>query len=368
MMNWRETIKKVDFGLIALTFAIVAIGLIVLYSIGLGTGRVAGDFAKKQLVWAIVGVALMGGVALLDYSRLKNYIPFIFGVNMLLLLATFAVGKTALGAQRWVEFGGFRFQPSEFSKLILIITLAAYLSEKNGELDGWREVLIAGAMAAPIVVLILLQPDLGTALVLIAVMAGMFIVAGLKPKQLLILALVAYIAVFGVFKLNLLHEYQMKRLVVFVNPDVDPLGSGYNLRQSIIAIGSGGVLGKGLFSGTQSRLNFLPPAVRHTDFIFAVIGEELGLIGGGVLLGLIFLLLTRALRTAALARNHFGLLIASGIATMWIFQTLVNIGMTIGIMPVTGIPLPFVSYGGSSMMMNLAAVGLLLSIYSHRWD
>jgi len=202
----------------------------------------------------------------------------------------------------------------------------------------------------------------------LAIVAGMFVAGGVKARHLLVLCLAVYLIIALVFQFNLLHDYQMKRLAVFLNPEIDPLGSGYNLRQSMIAIGSGGIFGKGLFSGTQSRLDFLPPAVRHTDFIFAVIGEELGFIGGAAVIALLFVLLIRTLRVAVLSRNHFGMLIAAGIASMWLFQVLVNIGMTIGIMPITGIPLPFISYGGSSMVANMAAAGLLLSIYSRRWQ
>lgn len=365
-MEEHPWLGKIDFGLILIVLGLTAFGLVTLYSIGLGSAAGA-PFALKQAVWVAAGLAIMTISALLDYSRMRHFAPFIYGANVFLLVVIFAAGKIALGAQRWIEVGGFRFQPSEFSKIFIILTLGAMLAERRGELDGWRDILLVGAHVAPVILLILVQPDLGTALVLVAITVGMLIAAGIRPKHLAVLAAAAYAAGFVVFKFQLLHAYQMKRLTVFLNPNIDPLGSGYNLRQSIIAIGSGGIFGKGLFSGTQSRLDFLPPAVRHTDFIFAVIGEELGFIGSAVLLTLILLLLARTFRTASLSRNHFGLLLACGIGSMWIFQVLVNIGMTIGIMPVTGIPLPFISYGGSSMMMNMAAVGLLLNIYRRRW-
>ncbi|MDP1809192.1 MAG: rod shape-determining protein RodA [Actinomycetota bacterium] len=366
MTEPREWVRNIDFGLILAVLGLTAFSLVTLYSISLGSAA-SGPFAYKQAVWVAGGLVIMTIVAFLDYSRLRHYMPFIYGANIFLLVVIFLIGKMALGAQRWIEIGGFRFQPSEFSKLLIVLTLGAMLAERKGEIEGWRDIFLAGAHVSPVIALILVQPDLGTALILIAIMAGMLIAAGIKPKQIAVLGAATYVAIGLVFKFQLLQAYQMRRLTVFLNPDIDPLGSGYNLRQSIIAIGSGGIFGKGLFSGTQSRLDFLPPAVRHTDFIFAVIGEELGFIGGAVLLALVLLLLVRTFRIAALSRNHYGLLIACGIGSMWIFQVLVNIGMTIGIMPVTGIPLPFVSYGGSSMLMNMAAVGLLLNIYRRRW-
>lgn len=366
MSDWAERQRKIDFALIAIAAGLAVLSLLVLNSIGAGSGEGA-QFAKKQGVWLVAGLAVMVAVGFFNYTRLRHYLPFIYGLNLAMLIVIYMVGSTALGAQRWIEIGPFRFQPSEFSKLMVIVTLASYLAERKGEIAGWRDILLAIGHVVPFIVLILLQPDLGTALVLVAVLAGMLVVGGVTPKQMLVLMFLAYLAIGLVFKFNLLHDYQMKRLVVFVNPEVDPLGSGYNLRQSIIAIGSGGLAGKGLFSGTQSRLNFLPPAVRHTDFIFAVLGEELGFAGGLALIAGFFLLLTRSLRAASLSRNYYGLLIGTGIVSMWAFQLLVNIGMTIGIMPVTGIPLPFISYGGSSLIMNMAAVGLLLSIFSRRW-
>lgn len=364
-MPARVIFRNVDLGLIVTVFGLIAISLVALYSIAAGTNDDGGF--TKQIVWIGIGLAAMTVTAFIDYTRLRHLTLVIYILNIVLLLAIVFAGMTALGAQRWIMIGPFRFQPSEFTKLFVIMTLAAFLAERKGQPIGWRDVSLVLAYAAPSIVLILLQPDLGTALVVCAAIAGMLLAAGAGYKQLGALAFMAWTAGLVVIRFNLLHEYQLKRLVVFLNPDIDPLGSGYNLKQSIIAIGSGGVFGKGWLSGTQSRLDFLPPSVRHTDFIFAVIGEELGLIGGIVLLALFFFLVSRALRVAQLSRNYYGLLIGVGVVSMWIFQVLVNVGMTIGIMPITGIPLPFVSYGGSSMLMNFMAVGLLLSIYARRW-
>ena len=364
-MPFRSTFRNIDLGLIVTALGLVAISLVALYSIASGADD-SGGFTR-QIIWIGVGLAAMVVTAFIDYTRLRHLTLVIYILNIALLLAIVFAGMTALGAQRWIMIGPFRFQPSEFTKLFVIMTLAAFLAERKGQPIGWRDVSLALGYAAPSIVLILVQPDLGTALVVCAIIAGMLLAAGAGYKQLGVLAGLTWMAGWIVLRFNLLHEYQLQRLVVFLNPDIDTLGSGYNLKQSIIAIGSGGVFGRGWLSGTQSRLDFLPPSVRHTDFIFAVIGEELGLIGGTLLLVLFFFLVSRALRVAQHSRNHYGLLIGAGIVSMWIFQVLVNVGMTIGIMPITGIPLPFVSYGGSSMLMNFMAVGLLLSVYARRW-
>ncbi|KKL15717.1 hypothetical protein LCGC14_2502820, partial [marine sediment metagenome] len=342
MTDWQDRLRKVDVILLATTMSLVMFGLLVLYSIGDGS-------IKKQAVWVVVGLIVMTAAALFNYNTLRHYTLIIYSVNIFFLMVIAVMGKVALGAQRWIQIGAFSFQPSELSKIMVIITLGAYLAEKKGELHEWRDIMIAIAHIVPPLLLILFQPDLGTALVLIAIMGGMLVAAGIKPKHMAVLSVAAYLMVALAIRWHLLQAYQMKRLMVFINPSSDPLGSGYNLRQSMIAIGSGGIFGKGLFSGTQSRLDFLPAAVKHTDFIFAVVGEELGFIGAASVLALFFFIITRVMGIAVSARSHFGLMIAAGIGSMWIFQVLVNIGMTIGIMPVTGIPLPFMSYGGSSM-------------------
>lgn len=360
--KWRN----IDPGIAAICLALIGFSVTMIYSVGsTGDGSDPFNFAKRQLLWAGVGLVLMTGLALIDYKRLKPYFSLIYGINIVLLLGIALFGKSSLGAQRWFSIGSFQFQPSEFAKLAMIITLAAFLAKYNGELNDPKTILQALFLMFPPLILILLQPDLGTAMVFVAIMIGMLIPAGIKFKHLAVIIILGMIIIGLVFQLNLLKDYQQKRLVVFLNPDIDPAGSGYNLRQSMIAIGSGGLFGKGLFSGTQSQLNFIPE--RHTDFIFAVIGEELGLIGGIALIACFFLLFTRSLAIGANSRNIFGLLMASGITTMWVFQVLVNIGMTIGIMPIAGIPLPFISYGGSSMMTNMAAVGILLSINGNKF-
>ncbi|MBI4744925.1 MAG: rod shape-determining protein RodA [Actinobacteria bacterium] len=320
---------------------------------------------SKQIRWILIGIPILILFSLVDYHRLKNYSVFLYLVNLGFLISVYIFGQSALGAQRRIPLGSFVFQPSEFAKIILIITLAAFLSERKGKITKISDVLLAGLHIAVPWILIFHQPDLGTAMVLIAILFGMLLVAGTESKYLIGLIFIGIIGIVLIFNFNVLKDYQMKRLLVFVNPDMDPLGAGYNLLQSKIAIGSGRFWGKGLFSGTQSRLNFIPE--HHTDFIFSVLGEELGFAGAFSLVVLYFVLITRGLRIGSLSKDIFGTLIAAGIVSMLLFQIFVNIGMTVGLMPITGIPLPFVSYGGSSMFANMMGIGLLLNVYMRRF-
>jgi rod shape determining protein RodA len=323
-----------------------------------------GAYPFKQAVWLGVGLALAVAVSLFDYSKLQHYFPQLYAINLLMLVAIFVVGHGAKGAQRWFDLKFMTLQPSEFAKLFVILFLGAYISYRKGDIDNLADVAKSFGLVAVPMVLIMRQPDLGTALVLVAIWLGMMVVAGLRWRYVVLVLLVFALLAGVAWQFHILSDFQVKRLVVFVNPQVDPAGAGYNLSQSKIAIGSGGLTGKGLLSGTQTNLNFIPE--RHTDFIFSVLGEELGFLGAAVLLGLYGWLLMSALRVASASRDPFGAHVATGIAVMWAFQMAVNIGMTTGIMPVTGIPLPFVSYGGSSMWTHLIASGLLMSIWFHR--
>ncbi len=260
--------------------------------------------------------------------------------------------------------GSFRLQPSEFAKIALIITLAAFMAERKGNI-ALKDILFSSLHLAVPLGLVIIQPDLGTAMVFLAIWLGILLVSGAKINHYLLIILLCIIIFSLALQFHMLKDYQMRRLLVFLNPDLDPLGSGYNLLQSKIAIGSGRLQGKGLFSGTQGRLNFIPS--HHTDFIFAVLGEELGFLGTSLLLGLYFILLSRGIRIASTAKDMFGTLVATGIIVMLLFQIMVNVGMTIGIMPITGIPLPLVSYGGSSLLANMIAIGLLFNICMRRF-
>ncbi len=357
----KRWLRRMDFTLI---FAAVAIILMSLVTIGSATHINAASeggygFVQRQGIFAILNVALAVFLMNFDYKMLQRYGMKLYAVNIVLLVAVMLFGHTALGAQRWIQIGPITLQPSEFSKVIMIVSLAALLEDKVGKLNNLSELLPIAAFVGVPFVLVLKQPDLGTSLVFIAIFLGMVFAAGVNLKLLG--------AIFGAGVLaspvlwHFLKDYQKMRILVFLDPNVDPLGSGYHIIQSEIAIGSGQLFGKGLFEGTQSQLDFLPE--NHTDFIFAVVGEELGFIGAAFLLILYLILLWRGIRIAQDASDTFGMLLAVGITSMLAFHVLVNIGMTMGIMPVTGIPLPLMSYGVSSLTTNIMAIALLLNIY-----
>jgi rod shape determining protein RodA len=292
------------------------------------------------------------------------YAGLIYAASIvLLLLVRSPLGSTVKGSQRWFELFGFQLAPSEIAKLALIAMLAAFLSEIRGEI-ALQDVFRASALAALPAVLVFLQPDLGTSIVFAAVLVGMLVVAGTRPRYLLALALTALVLVFAGFQVGLVQEYQLVRLQAFLDSGNVDEAARYNREQAEIAIGSGGLFGLGYLQGTQTNLDFVPE--QHTDFIFTVVGEEFGFFGAMTLLGLYGILVWRAFRIAMLSKDAFGTYLATGIASMLALQMFVNIGMTIGIMPITGIPLPFVSYGGSSLLVTCAAVGILENVHMRR--
>jgi rod shape determining protein RodA len=360
-----ELLRRIDVTLITVVTLLSLYGLLMIYSATQGASTTSNFYYfKKQLIWILIGFVGMAIMATIDYNKLKHYLVPIYLLNVLLLALVLIIGQAGQGAQRWIEIAGFSFQPSEVAKFLLVITLGAVLSVRKGNLSGWDVGLVVIHTMLPLL-LVVAQPDLGTSLCLVAILLGILFIAGITSRQLAIFILISIILFAGVIHFGLLKEYQIKRLVVFLDPDVDPLGAGYNLLQSKIAIGSGQLFGKGIFSGTQTNLKFLP--ARHTDFIFSVIGEELGFAGTSLLLFLFYLLISRAIRIALLSRNLFGTLIACGVISLWLFEILINVGMTIGLAPITGIPLPFISYGGSAILTNMVATGLLLSVYRKRF-
>lgn len=322
---------------------------------------------QRQLFGMALGFVALALMWTLDYKRLEGWLGPLVVFNALLIVSPRipGLGGEAKGATAWLEIAGVRlFQPSEPAKLVTIVIMAIVISQFKGVIERPRDVMRVLAYLALPFGLILLQPDLGTGLVFIAITMGVLLVGGVKPKWFLVFALVGVIGVGVIFKGGFLAQYQEDRLLVFIQPDRDPRGAGYNLEQSKIGIGSGGLTGKGLGQGTQSNLNFLPE--RHTDFIFSVLGEELGFTGSIMLLGLYLALLMTALEISTSSRDLFGSLIAVGLISMWTFQILQNMGMTMGLMPITGIPLPFMSFGSSSMITNLAGTGMLLSVWARR--
>ncbi len=454
---YSRLIKNLDYPLLGTTMALLFISLV---TIGSATFEFTNSslspekvqemnfllrllyldyqYVLKQLAWILLGLLAVAIFVFVDYEDIAKYSNHLYVLNIIMLLAVIFIGTNSLGAQRWIYIGPFSFQPSEFSKLIIVIAFADFLSKRQGRLNTFWELLPCFLYIGIPVSLILIQPDLGTSLVFVAMMFGMLFIAGGNTRVLgsiIALGLVMALSIYQVhdvlhradielrdkisvvskavsgddYDLNsneallkeiknkgysvdnqglnsyleqskedyqkkeerhelfhkiTLKEYQMTRLTIFMNPESDLLGAGYHVWQSRIAIGSGGVLGKGLLKGTQSHYTFLP--IRHTDFVFSVVGEEFGFIGVTVLLFLYYVLLYRGIKIITVARDNYGTLLATGIVSMFTFHIFLNIGMTAGIMPVTGIPLPLFSYGGSNIIMNLASIGLLLNIFIRR--
>lgn len=365
MLNFpRRFARNLDWCLIAFVTAVVCFSIVI---IGSATHmNTPGDdrywYVGRQGMFAFFNIVVIFVSLAFDYRNLKHLAKPLYILNMVALLAVMVMGQTALGAQRWIQIGPLNLQPSEFSKVLMIVVIAAFLDKNQRTINSPRTLLKLALLVGVPFALVLKQPDLGTALVFLAITLGMVFVTGISYKYLLGAA-VAGIAAFPVIW-HFMHGYQKMRLTVFLNPNIDPSGAGYHIIQSKIAIGSGMLFGKGLFHGTQSQLNFLPE--NHTDFIFAVVGEEFGFIGAAILLLLYFGILYRMLRIAGESRDSFGILLATGVFSMFLFHVLVNIGMTAGIMPVTGIPCPLMSYGVSSLTTNLLCIGILLNIHVRR--
>ncbi|MGI9861579.1 rod shape-determining protein RodA [Moorella naiadis] len=370
----RRMWRNLDYYFVGGVIVLLAVGLLVLKSASANVMPDPNYFVKKQFIWILLGLAAMACVLMVDYDQLKRYQLPLYALNILMLAAVALVGHEAKGAQRWIDLKFFLLQPSEFAKTITVITLACLLDKRRGRLNRWQDLFVPFLYVAVPLVLILKQPDLGTALVLLAILFGMLYVGGANLKLLLLIfgggLLLIGLGLFAHFHFGLhlpLQDYQMRRLVVFLNPYNDGkggMGEGYHVIQSQIAIGSGGWWGVGLYQGSQVQLNFLPE--HHTDFIFSVVGEELGFVRTVGIIALYFLVLYRMVRIAGQAKDMFGSLLVGGVASMLAFHILVNVGMTTGIMPVTGIPLPLFSYGGSAMLANMLALGLVLNVNLRR--
>ena len=360
----KRILRRVDFALILSATAIVIYGLVIISSAThINTpGEERFWFVQRQGIFAVVNAIL--GILFMnfDYRGLSQHGKKLYVFNLIMLVAVMLFGHAALGAQRWIQIGPISVQPSEFSKLIMIICMASVLEERMGKLNSLQDILPIAAYVGVPFILVLKQPDLGTSLVFMAIFFGMVIACGM-PWKYFFGIIFAGIAAFPLLW-QFMKDYQKMRIMVFIDPNVDPLGSGYHIIQSKIAIGSGMLFGKGLFEGTQSQLNFLPE--NHTDFIFAVVGEELGFVGAVILLLLYLIVFWRGIIIAKEAGDVFGRLLAVGITSMLAFHVLVNVGMTTGIMPVTGIPLPLMSYGISSLTTNILAIAILLNINMHK--
>jgi len=359
-------LRHLDWVLLLTVLALSLLGTLLVWSATRGAG--SHTYVVKQLVNIVIGITLMALVSVLDYRHLRLYAPVLYVVSLLGLLAALTpLGTPVNGSKSWITLpAGFQIEPSEFGKLAIILMSAMFLSElrESGARPGLRAVgLTLGCAIVPIV-LVEREPDLGVVIIMVLLLAGLIALSGLRLRWLAALATAGTLAVLAVLNLHLLHAYQLRRLTSFVNPAADPQGTGYNAAQAKIAVGSGRMFGQGLFHGQLIGGNFVPE--QHTDFIFAVAGEELGFVGCAVIIGLLAILLLRALRIAARADDQFGMLVACGIAIWFAVQSFINIGMTIGIMPVTGLPLPFVSYGGSAMFADMIAIGALQAVHRHR--
>jgi rod shape determining protein RodA len=373
VLDRASPLRQLDLVLLGAVTTLVAIGGLLIWSATrekqLALGLDPQAFLKKHIINAVLGTVLGTAAALVDYRALRAYAPLVYGASCFGLLVVLSpVGTTINGAHSWIVLpAGFQIQPSEFAKLAIVVGMAMLLGEKRDGESTPRDtdVVAVLALCALPMGLIMLQPDFGTTMVIIFTILGVLTVAS-APARWVGGLLVAGILVGGLVAPHVLKDYQLNRFRVVADPGVDPRGVGYNTNQARIAIGSGGVLGKGLFHGTQTQGRFIPE--QQTDFVFTVAGEELGLVGGSFIILVMGLVLWRALRIATQASDPFGRLVAAGVVSWFGFQSFVNIGMTLGIMPVTGLPLPFVSYGGSAMFANLMAVGLLQNVHMRSRD
>jgi len=347
-------LRSADPILLVTSLALTAFGILAVYIAG-SDDREA--YALNQSLGFVFGLAAAVPLALMDYRRLKGYLPLLYGVTIVMLLAVLVMGISAKGAQRWIDIGPVQVQPSEFAKLLVVVVLAGYFADHRLS-ENTTFLKAVGILSIP-GLLVFAQPDLGTALVFGAIFFVMAFVGGAKLYQIgaLVVSAVAMAAL--ALKLGILEEYQIARLTAFLDP-TGITDEGYQVFQSKLAIGSGGVTGKGLDATTLANLGFLPED--HTDFIFSNLAERTGFVGGLLLLGLFFVLVWRMLHVATVSRDRFGVLIAVGIATIFLFHVFVNIGMTMGLMPVTGIPLPFISYGRSNLVISVISLGLLQSV------
>jgi rod shape determining protein RodA len=359
----KRYLRNFDWPLAIAGVLISLVGIVCIRSAGLHSPDAGGE-VRKQILYLLLGIPVMLGVSLVDYRSWQRWAPALYILDLLLLLFILRGGHSAMGAQRWISLGPLgAFQPSEPAKLVIAIALATVLC--RGTYENLAELWKPLAIVAIPALLILKQPDLGTSLVLLAILSVELFFALPKLGDFGIYALGVLVVAAAALGTNaVLKPFQRARLFVFLNPKADPQGAGYNLNQSKIAVGNGEWLGRGLYHGTQTQLNFVPEHSR--DFIFTVLAEEWGFAGAVALLGLYAAVLFGGIRAMLAARDRFGFLLAAGLVGMLFFHVLVNLGMTVGIMPITGIPLPFMSYGGSAMLTDFIAVGMLLNIYSQR--
>jgi rod shape determining protein RodA len=362
MASRYRTIWDLDWPLLLIALAICAVGILQIYSATLDT--IWRDAWWKQIVWVAAGLVLMYMATMIDYHTLMGHVWVLYGLSVAGLIAVFLIGVRVFGSTRWIPLpGGFKFQVSEFVKIVIVLLVARYLSEVHKDSLDWQQIAkLCGLVGLPML-LVMRQPDLGTSLTYLPILAVGIFLAGLRWKYVAVIAAVALVTLpMGWF---LLKDYQKARLTTFIDPAKDPKGAGYQVIQSKIAVGQGGIWGRGVTKGTQTQLQFLP--VPHTDFIFSAFSEEHGFLGVIVVLGLYFLLLMQVVQNAQTAPDRAGMYICMGVAAMLLFHVLVNVGMVVGRMPVTGIPLPLMSAGGSNTMTVFIMLGLVNNVRLRRF-
>lgn len=366
----RRLIEHFDWFSLTVVICICIVGILTIYSSTrppLDEGQHP-PFYIKQLIWLGIAILALCITVAFDYTKLKNFWIILYAVGILLLVAVFFTGKTAMGAKRWINLGFFSFQPSEIFKIIFIIGISAFLENKKSPLS-LKDILITFFIFGftPFL-LIIKQPDLGTATLFLLLTFIMIFYKGISIRVFFLILSIVFVSVLFLWEIlwENLKEYQKNRLIAFVDPKIDPKGIGYNIMQSIITVGSGGFLGKGFLNGTQGPLKFLPE--KHTDFIFPIFAEEWGFIGCVILMSLYFILFFRCFQTSLLAKDSFGKLISLGFTTVLILYFFINIGMTLGFMPVVGIPLPFMSYGGTTLLANFIGLALIINVRMRRFE
>jgi len=352
--------RDFDWVLLALVLLICALGVVEIYSATISTKFVGVHI--KQVYWILGGIALMFVVSVLNYQALLERVPLLYVISVGSLLAVMLFGRTYLGAKRWVQIGSFHFQPSEWVKLVLILAMAKYFADTKSECTA-QDVVKAGALVGVPMLMVLKQPDLGTALTYIPIaIMGLFL-GGMKARHALVIVVIG--AMLAPVAWHVLKPYQKDRLTSFMEPEADSQGRGYQVLQSLVAVGSGGIFGKGTAHGSQTQGQFLP--VPHTDFIFAAFAEEHGFVGAMAVLLLYFIMLMRLIQNAQTAPDRAGTFIVMGVVAVLAFHLLVNVGMVVGFMPVTGIPLPLMSYGGSSVLFIFLALGIVMNVRMRRF-
>ncbi len=357
----KTKFKNFYWSLFIVVISVALIGILFIYAASYHLGG-QNAFLIKQTVWLIVGIFFLFSVTFIGYRPFLNISYLIYICSLVLLIAVYFIGKEKFGAQRWIPIGGFALQPSEFAKIAVILTISHYLGSRKKNLLQKKRFIVSFLITFIPLLLIVKQPDLGTALIFLPILYCMLFIWGAKIRYILISIILGILSMPIIW--NLLKDYQKTRLLTFININADPLGSGYTAIQSKIAVGSGQFWGKGIFCGTQNRLNFVPE--HHTDFIFCVIGEEGGFLAAFSLLLLFFIIIKLSISVIQKTTDPEAKLLAAGITAMLVIQIFINIGMTMGICPITGLPLPLISYGGSSLITYFIAFGFLISIYKER--